>query len=138
MLGIGTLYPLIGMSPNSQLGFEPARCRLVGYKLHHFQVAVPFGVGQWNNSHPVSRNIEHVRIREMKIVADDMSRKVVAKTEGQSKTIEAVRGKISEIGAPQCFVVEPFLVLNVTYERARNAADRVGGCRFGSTRRVQS
>src|SRR5579871_564868 len=73
----------------------------------------------------VTGNLNKIRIREMKVIACNSAREIVAETKREVEPIEASKGERIQIVFPKGAIVKPGLIFNFRKECSRHTANFV-------------
>ena len=115
------------MRPESQVELQPARDGLLADEFQHLHIPVALGIGKTYGLNVITWNGHQERIGEIKISIGYVVVAVVADTQRQIETAEAVRGERGEIVGPEVAIVEPGFVLHIADEATCAASNGVRG-----------
>src|SRR5579872_848770 len=153
MVGIGTIGPLVGVSPDAELKMQSASRCLSRNEAQRGEILFPFGGAErYGRGQPSAfrrgklhhanigkpGNLDEIRIGKMKIVVRYTARKVVFESIGQGETIKAAGNQRVEISAPESFVVVPGFVFQFGAEVTAYAAHLVRGLFIDGLAQMQS
>ena len=127
--------PLVGMRPDAELELQPAPRGLLSDEVQRFQIALPLPILQRHRADVITGHIEKVWIGEVQVISHHVAREIVAQSQRQAETVEAVGRQRGQVVAPERAVVKPGLVFHLADERARDAAHGIGGPGFHRSRR---
>ena len=123
---VGTVDPLVGVCPERKLELKSATPRFGRNVFQRFEVAVPLLIGETGNTDAVTGDVDEEGIRKVEVGVVDISRKIVAETEGQAEAVEALGDEVRQVAFPKAPVVMEGTNLFAARARAVAGAERGG------------